>query len=492
MSVDIGNLFAQAAYKWPDAEALREVSSGRTLSFAELDSALLAVGQALQTLQIGPGERVALLADASIDYLLADYGIMASGRVRVPLDGSLSLAELLAQVRDAGAALLLFSAEHQATADALSAQGIHCEPLARIAGYPVTCGRRRVIQAPDELASLSYTGGTTGKPKAVMHSHATLVAVLQNIVMARGALPGDVLVNVRPLWPIAAVAVLGHLLSGGRVLLAGRFEAKHFIAVLQHQQAAFTSLVPTQLLRLLRESGSEPARLPALKCVDVGAAAMSPEVFEGASRLFGERLGVLYGMTEAPWSCYLPPAQLAQARHRGERVEGLVGRPVFSAGMCIHQPDEQGVGEILLAGPQLMRGYWRQAELSASVMHESWLRSGDLGVMLAGGLFRVLGRSKDTIRSGGKSVQPSEVEQCLQAHAQVADVHVFGLPDEEWGERVCAAIVPHGEPTREQLLAHCRAQLSRFKVPKQLFFVAELPRSHYGKVQRKRLLELLD
>ncbi|WP_437882369.1 class I adenylate-forming enzyme family protein [Pseudomonas sp. LRF_L74] len=491
MTVDISTLFTQAAYKWLDAEALRETASGRSLTFAGLERALDDVGQAFDTLGIARGERVGLLADAGIDYLLADYGSMANGRVRVPLDGSLAQAELLAQLRDAEAALLLFSPEHETTAQALREAGVRCEPLARIGEFSAPPGQRRPLPAADDLASLSYTGGTTGKPKAVMHSHRTLTAVLQNIVLARGALPGDVLVNVRPLWPIAAVAVFGHLLSGGSVVLAGRFEAKVFIELLQRQRAAFTSLVPTQLLRLLRENPESPAQLPTLKCLDVGAAAMSPEVLDGACQLFGERLGVLYGMTEAPWSCYLPPVQMSQVRQRGESAEGLVGRPVFSANMRIDQPDAQGIGEILLGGPQLMLGYWCQEELSASVLSDGWLRSGDLGVMADDGLFRVLGRTKDIIRSGGKSVQPGEVEQCLLGHAQVADAYVFGMPDEEWGERVCAAVVPIGELATEHLLEHCRAQLSRFKVPKQIHLIDELPRSHYGKVQRKRLLELL-
>lgn len=489
--MDISTLLSQAACKWPDQIALHEPASARTLTFAELDRALSGVGQALDHLQIAPGARVALLADASLDYLLADYGCMATGRVRVPLDPALAPDELLAQLQDAGAALLLFSEAYAAVARGL---GIRCLALHTLTAIKPVDSPPRPAQSPQSLASLNYTGGTTGTPKAVMHQHASLCAVLQNIVMGRGAVVGDVLLNVRPLWPIAAVAVLGHLLSGGQVVLAGRFEAKAFLPQLLEYRVAFSSLVPTQLLRLLREAGSAPADLPVFKSLDVGAAALTGEVLEGSCSLFSERIGVLYGMTEAPWSCYLAPAQMAAVREAGGSAEGLVGRPLFSAAIRIDQPDAAGVGEILLGGPQLMRGYWQLEALSAKTLDHGWLRSGDLGRIGPDGLLWVLGRCKDIIRSGGKSVQPGEVEQNLLRHPGVQDVHVFGLADLEWGEQVCAAVVLDGSQplSAQQLMDHCRAGLSRYKVPRRVYFIDELPRSHYGKVQKNRLFAALN
>lgn len=491
--MDISTLLAQAAGKWPEQPALSEPASARSLTFAELDRALSGFGQALERLQVAPGARVALLAEASLDYLIADYGCMANGRVRVPLDPALAADELLAQVRDAGAVLLLFSPQHLALVERLRQAGIDCRPLETLTTPAAGDLRPRPAQSPQALASLNYTGGTTGTPKAVMHRHASLCAVLQNIVMARGAVVGDVLLNVRPLWPIAAVAVLAHLLSGGQVVLGGRFDGKTFVAQLLEYRVAFSSLVPTQLLRLLREAGTAPLPLPAFKSLDVGAAALSGEVLEGSCSLFSERISVLYGMTEAPWSCYLSAPQMAAARRSANGAEGLVGRPVFAAAVRIDQPDAQGVGEILLGGPQLMSGYWQQDALSARVLEHGWLRSGDLGRLDADGQLRVLGRCKDIIRSGGKSVQPGEVEQSLLSHPGVQDAHVFGLADVEWGEQVCAAVVLNGagKPSAQELMEHCRALLSRYKVPRRVFVVDELPRSHYGKVQKNRLLAVL-
>lgn len=247
-----------------------------------------------------------------------------------------------------------------------------------------------------------------------MHCQSSLCAVLQNIVMARGAMPGDVLLNVRPLWPIAAVAVLAHLLSGGQVVLGGRFDSKIFLGQLAQGRVAFSSLVPTQLLRLLREHGSAAVDLPYFNSLDIGVAALTGEVLDGTFSRFDGRIAVLYGMTEAPWSCYLPAAAMAALRHAGESAEGVVGRSLFAAALRIDRADSNGKGEILLAGPQLMAGYWQQPELSAEVLVDGWLRSGDLGRIRADGQLEVLGRCKDIIRSGGKSVQPGEVEQAAQ------------------------------------------------------------------------------
>ncbi|MEB0204373.1 class I adenylate-forming enzyme family protein [Pseudomonas sp. CCC3.1] len=491
--MDISTLFTQAACKWPQALAIKDLRSQRELTFAELNHALDDFGAGLEELGVGKGERVALLADTSLDYLLADYGCMAHGRVRVPLDPSLAPSELLAQIKDAGARVLLFGTGHSRVAATLIEQGVVCLALDEVRVQRPADAPARDAQARTGLASLNYTGGTTGAPKAVMHTHASLCAVLQNIVMARAALPGDVLLNVRPLWPIAAVALLAHLLSGGQLTLVERFEASTFVSQLQQHRAAFSSLVPTQLLRVLREPSLAEPDLSTLKSIDIGAAAIAPSVLDDACQLFGPRLSVLYGMTEAPWTCYLSAAHMGQLRRNGESAEGLVGRPVFAAGLRIDRPDDQGMGEIMLAGPQLMAGYWQQPELSANVLQDGWLRSGDLGRIRADGHLQVMGRSKEIIRSGGKSIQPGEVIECLLAHPQVADAHVFGLADLEWGERVCAAVVlkPGTEACGEQLQSHCQQLLSRFKVPRQVYFVATLPRSHYGKIQLNRLLEQL-
>ena len=348
------------------------------------------------------------------------------------------------------------------------------------------------------LASLNYTGGTSGEPKAVMLSHGNLRAIVQNIVMARAAGsaigPGDVMVNMRPLWPIAAVIVLAHLAAGGTVVLGGRFEPGRMVALLEQHRAAATSLVPTHLVRLLRDCQPSVLRaLTALRAVDMGAAAVPQDTFEQALDAFGPKIGVLYGLTEASWTCYQPPSALDVPPDIRKSRMTSVGRPLFGCDLVISAeagPAPPGQpGEILIRGAHVMQGYWKRPDLTAQVLDNDWFHTGDLGTVGEDGIVSIIGRIKEVIRTGGKSVQPSEVEQALRQFPGVAEASVVGIPDAEWGELVTAVVVsaPGAAIAEAALKEHCAAILSPHKRPKLIQVVAALPKSHYGKIQRGRV-----
>lgn len=495
--MDLRSLFARVAATCPDTIAIAETATGRRLTFARLADALDGFGRLLDEHAVPTGGRVGILGDASLDYLVADYGTMMNGRVRVPFDPALSPSELCAQVADADIAILLHDPAGQSLAQTLAGMlvGLRIAPLPH--DWPAAAGEARTID-PGNLASLNYTGGTTGQPKAVMHTHASLATVLRNIRQGRRDVPGETFLNVRPLWPIAAVSVFAHLCAGGTVALGGRFDPATFVTLLEQTGAAVSSLVPTQLSRLVQHHEGlrqdDPPPLPRFRSLDIGAAALSTDLLAGASRLLGPRIGILYGMTEAPWSVYLPASDLAQLARTGHAV-GAVGRPLTEVNIRLAAPvGDVEAGEIEIAGPHLMAGYWHRPELTAAVLHDGWLATGDLGRIDADGVLRVVGRRKEIIRTGGVSVQPAEVTDCLLAYAGVRDAHVFSTPDAQWGERVRAAVVLEDDcaDTVEMLIAHCRARLSRYKVPKQIQIVPSLPRSHYGKVQLASLLRMLD
>jgi acyl-CoA synthetase (AMP-forming)/AMP-acid ligase II len=490
--MDLRSLFARVAAACPDTDAIVEVATGRGLTFAELAGALDGFGRLLDEHGVPAGGRVGILGDASLDYLVADYGTMMNGRVRVPFDPALSVPELRAQIADADIAILFHDPAGRSLAEGLD--GVRTAPLPH--EWPVAEEPARP-NGPGDLASLNYTGGTTGRPKAVMHTHASLATVLRNIRQARDDVPGEVFLNVRPLWPIAAVSVFAHLCAGGTVALGGRFDPATFMTLLEGTGAAVSSLVPTQLTRLVQHHaarGDAPPALPRFRSLDIGAAALSADLLAGASRLLGPRIGILYGMTEAPWSVYLPAVDLGRLATAGDAI-GAVGRPLAEVRIRLAAPAE-GVeaDEIEIAGPHLMVGYWRQPCLTASVLRDGWLATGDLGRVDADRMLRIVGRRKEIIRTGGVSVQPAEVADCLLAHPGVRDAHVFGSPDAQWGERIRAAVVLEDgcADSPEMLVEHCRARLSRYKVPKQVQIVPSLPRSHYGKVQLASLLRMLD
>jgi acyl-CoA synthetase (AMP-forming)/AMP-acid ligase II len=302
------------------------------------------------------------------------------------------------------------------------------------------------------------------------------------------------MVNMRPLWPIAGIIVLAHLATGGTVVLGGRFDASRMVSLLQEHRAACTSMVPTHLVRVLRDCQPSSLRaLSTLRSIDIGAASVPPETFEQALDAFGPKIGVLYGLTEAPWSCYQPPSALDASPHIQRARITSVGRPVFGCDVMI--AGESGAaptgqpGEVLIRGAHVMMGYWKRPDLTAQVLKDDWFSTGDLGQFDNDGILSITGRIKEVIRTGGKSVQPNEVEAALSQHPGVEEASVVGIPETEWGELVAAVVVPAaGADVNEQMLKeHCAALLSPHKRPKLIQIVRELPKSHYGKVQRSKV-----
>jgi acyl-CoA synthetase (AMP-forming)/AMP-acid ligase II len=262
-----------------------------------------------------------------------------------------------------------------------------------------------------------------------------------------------------------------------------------------HRVAA-TSLVPTHLARIMNETDPRAYDLSALRAMDIGAAAIPPDLFARLLDAFGPRIGIIYGLTEAPWSCYQPPSAFdADAAQRALRMRS-VGRALFGVELVLRGADGHPVadgeeGEVTIRGAHVTPGYWQRPEADAAAFRDGWFHSGDLGRMDAQGYLSITGRIKELIRSGGKSIVPAEVEGVLRAHAAVADAAVLGLPDAEWGEIVAAAVVLRSgyDADEAQLIDWCREGLSSFKKPRRIYFVNEIPRSHYGKTLRARLLE---
>ncbi|GAA4321501.1 AMP-binding protein [Pigmentiphaga soli] len=502
--MNIATLIERAGQRWPEVDAVIDDATGLRVPFAGLAARVFGVARRLAAEPgLQPGARVALVGDTTVDYLAADYGTMSAGLVRVSLDPSLSLEEMAAQVADAGAAALLFTAEHAATAQALQQRLPAAAPrLLPVEGLDAAHPQPPAWTIParcpaDALAALNYTGGTTGAPKAVMHTHGSFAAALQNIAMARGA-AGPLMLNVRPLWPIASLALLAHLVQGGTVVLGGHFDPRRFVELARAYRPTCTSLVPTHLVRLLRDAAPRPEDLASLRSVDVGAAAVAPDLFRQAAQAFGPSLCAIYGLTEAPWTCYRAAAGVPRILADPEGTRGWVGAATFGSEFMIADPDGRPLpagetGEVLIRGAHLMQGYWQRAELTAEVLRDGWFHTGDLGRVDGGGNLYIQGRAKDLIRTGGKSVQPAEVERVLCEHPSIREASVIGIDDPEWGERVAAAVVLNaGHPLdAAALAAFCRERLSSYKLPRHFHAMEALPRSHYGKVQRAKVKEAI-
>jgi acyl-CoA synthetase (AMP-forming)/AMP-acid ligase II len=438
------------------------------------------------------GDRVALLLPDCREYLEADYGSMAAGFVRVPMDPRLTRRELAALLQRAGVRALV---THPSFADKVERLTNDVETLRSIVfvGKGPGLDYEALLEnasddAPsegdgDDLATLNFSGGTTGAPKAVMLRHRNLMAVAANTIQGFEIAGDAVFLNVRPLWPIAQVILMSHLFAGATVMLGGRFDAERLAATIDESGATRTSLVPTQLVRWIAHLRPQD-RMSKLEGIYVGGSRIPSAVFERALDLVGPRIGVLYGMTEAPICCYLKPQELAGAERMQQRMES-VGRP-FPA----YQVRLGEAGEVLVQGDNVMAGYWQNAAATREALHDGWLRTGDIGSFDDDGRLSIVGRLKDVIRSGSSSIMPKEVEDVIAAHPAVGEVAVLGLPDIEWGEAVTAFVVlkPGMSASEHELVEHCRAHLASYKKPRAVRFVASLPRWHYGKVIRAELL----
>jgi acyl-CoA synthetase (AMP-forming)/AMP-acid ligase II len=476
------------------------VDDAGTWSYQQIAERIFRFAKALLGLGLRKGERVALLMPDMREYLEADYAIMSAGLVRVPLDPRLTVSEIAALLRHVEARALITHASFAATVAKLVGEVESLGPVISVAGAAGLDYEHLLANANDEplpiadaddLASLNFSGGTTGTPKAAMLRHRNLVTVARTTIRGFEIGEDSVFLNVRPLWPIAQVILMSYLFAGATVVL-GRFDPETLTDSVARSGTRRTSLVPTQLVRWLDHLLPCDPRLDRLQAIHVGGSRIPPAVFERALQLIGPKIGVLYGLTEAPITCYLPPRTLAGQSAERERLIHSVGQvlPGYEMRLAGSAVGSRGAGEILIRGGNVMAGYWRNEAESRLALREGWLHTGDTGEFDEAGNLFIIGRLKEVIRSGSSTIIPKEVEDVLARHPAVAEVAVVGLPDAEWGEAVTAFIVAkHGISVSErELIEHCRSELAGYKKPRSIRFVASLPRSHYGKVLRKELI----
>jgi acyl-CoA synthetase (AMP-forming)/AMP-acid ligase II len=476
------------------------------LTYRQFHARIVRFGNALRGLSLSRGDRVALLVPDCREYLEADYGIMSAGFVRVPLDPRLTRTELAAMLRFVGASALVTHASFAEQTDGLAAAVASLAHIIAIGGrvgghaldYETLLERSSEQPLPDgdgdDLATLNFSGGTTGAPKAAMLRHRNLADVARNTIAGFEIGRDDIFLNVRPLWPIAQVILMSHLFAGATVVLA-KLDPAQLPNLVESTGATRTSLVPTQLVRCLEHLQPNDKHLARLRAIYVGGSRIPPDMFERALNILGPKIGVLYGLTEAPVTCYLPPRSFMANGSRSHLTQS-VGRVLPGYEVRLAPANEQiatasdDSGEVLIRGGNVMAGYWQDETSTAAALRDGWLHTGDIGAFDPAGHLSIVGRIKEVIRSGASSIIPKEVEDVIASHPAVAEVAVLGLPDPEWGEAVTAFVVakPGVAVSEQDLVEHCRARLAGYKKPRSVRFVASLPRSHYGKVLRAQLI----
>ncbi|CAA9432514.1 MAG: Long-chain-fatty-acid--CoA ligase [uncultured Rubrobacteraceae bacterium] len=486
--------FVRHAEGTPEKTCLR--FEGEQWTYDRLRGRAETFAAALKTWGLKPGERVALFLGNSPDFLAAYLGTHLAGGVMVPVNTQYRRGELRHIFEDAGVRLCLTDGERRPELDGVREELGRLEAVIEAgeeledflnAAEPQEPG----LPGGDDLAVIAYTSGTTGRSKGAMLLHRNLVANAEAICEAWRWTADDHLLLTLPLFHTHGLTVGAHgtFFAGASAELWRKFDAAAVYDALLEGSLTMFFGVPTMYTRLLREAEAREERPRPLRLYVAGSAALSPQAFERFEELFGERILERYGMTETGMNLTNP--------YDGERRPGTVGGPFPGqearvVGIESREPLPAGeVGEIEVRGPHVFAGYWERPDATEEVFEEGgWFRTEDLGSIDEDGYFTISGRTKELIISGGYNVYPREVEEVIEGHPGVAEVAVVGLPDEEFGERVTAAVVRDDEElTAEKVKDFCRDDLAGYKKPREVVFVDELPRNALGKVLKHEVRE---
>jgi long-chain acyl-CoA synthetase len=466
----------------PDGAA---VSDGRqALTNVQLLRRVQAAARHLQDLGIGPGDVVALKLTNRVEFVLLLFAAWRLGATITPVNPSMTDVEVARQLKDSGARLLVSEDGEAAVADGtavLAVGELNDDTAAEPDEAP--------LPDPSALALLIYTSGTTGVPKGVMLDHANIDAMAD---MGRRALevgPADRCLLILPLFHVNGIVVstLVPLLAGASVTIADRFNPQTFFDVVERERPTFFSAVPTIYSMLAALPDQVRPDTSSLRFGVCGAAPASAELLTRFEARYGFPLVEGYGLSEGTCGSTINPVA-------GPRRAGTVGLPFPGQEIRIVDADGSEVppgadGEVVVRGPNVMRGYLGRPEETAKVIVDGWLHTGDVGRLDADGYLTLVGRSKDMIIRGGENIYPKEIEDVLVGDPSVLEAAVIGVPDEKWGEVVVAYVQPRPgsavDPSALQSL--CARSLTGFKRPTAFFVVDAIPKNPVGKIDKVSL-----
>jgi long-chain acyl-CoA synthetase len=443
-----------------------------------------------------PGERVAIAAKNSADYLDLLYAIWHSGLAAVPANAKLHGAELGYILEHSGARVCFASAGLDAAIAPHAPRSLERLITVGSRDYEALFGAdpaALVPRAGGDLAWLFYTSGTTGRPKGAMLTHQVLAAASYAYLSDVDTVaPGEAILHAAPMSHGSGLYIMPHVARLGVNVVpeSGAFEPEEIFDLIAAWPRASMFAAPTMIKRLVECTAD--CRAGNIRTLIWGGAPMYVEDALKALDRFGPRLAQIYGQGECPMTITtLSRADIAARDHpRWRERLASAGLPYACADVQVADADDRALpagesGEIICRGDMVMPGYWRNPDASAQTLRNGWLHTGDVGVFDAEGYLSLKDRSKDLIISGGSNIYPREVEEVLLRHATVREVSVIGRPDREWGEVVVAYVV--GDASAVELDALCLAHIARFKRPKDYVFVDSLPKNNYGKILKTEL-----
>jgi malonyl-CoA/methylmalonyl-CoA synthetase len=495
------NLFAllSDSISDPNATAI-ETASGERISYADLVARTGKIANALAGLGVKPGDRVAAQVEKSVEAIVLYLGTVRAGGVFLPLNTGYTPAEIAYFVGDAEPAVFVCDprkrAALQAAADqagativTLDAKG---EGTLMQAADAAPEAFETVERAVDDLAALLYTSGTTGRSKGAMLTHGNLVSNAAALRDAWRYGAGDVLIHALPIFHTHGLFVATNvtLFSGASMVFLPKFDVDRIFELMP--RATVLMGVPTFYVRLLEDDMLNAETTAHMRLFVSGSAPLLAETHGEWQARTGHAILERYGMTETNMNASNP--------YDGDRVAGTVGLPLPGVEIIVTDPETgreiaQGeIGMIEVRGPNVFKGYWRMPEKTAAELRENgFFITGDLGRIDERGYVHIVGRGKDLIITGGYNVYPKEIEAEIDAIPGVLESAVVGVPHRDFGEGVTAVVVPTGEVALAEadVLKDLEKRLAKFKLPKRVVFVEELPRNTMGKVQKNLLREKL-
>jgi acyl-CoA synthetase (AMP-forming)/AMP-acid ligase II len=514
----VGHFLTRSALRYPDRPAWLE--GDEAISFRQAESRVNRLAHALLALGAEPGDRIGMLVPNCYQGLETLLAPMKGGMAVVPMNIRLHPDEHEYMLNDAAAVALVYAEEfreHLARIRPRLATVKHFICVGGGAGGGASGGGasgdldyEQVVEDrpdrppdvpidPDDVAWLFYTSGTTGRPKGAMLTHRSLITMVQQFLLdLNPVVPGDVLLHAAAITHGSGCSIFHHIARGAASAFPATrsFDPPRIFEAIERYRVTTMFLVPTMINTLLASPDRHRYDLSSLHTIFYGGAPMYVEQLQEAVRAFGAIFVQLFGQGEAPMTC----TALAKIEHlagddpvRFKRL-GSAGREV--TGVRVRVVDEADrevpagtMGEIVVRGDLVMKGYWNKPEATAETLRGGWLHTGDVGYIDADGYVFITDRKKDMIISGGSNIYPREIEEVICGHPGVFEVAVIGIPDEKWGETVKALVVtrPGQRATEAEIIEHCKHHLASYKKPHSVEFLPSLPKNAYGKVLKREL-----
>jgi long-chain acyl-CoA synthetase len=493
MGRNLASLLTDSAARDPQRTAIK--LDDAELSYAQLDGASAHLAGLLAQHGFQPGDRVGVMLPNVPHFPIVYYGILRAGGVVVPMNVLLKEREVAFYLGDSGARLLFawadFGAEARPGAQAAGAELIEVDPagFAELVGAAPARAELHDV-ADDDTAVILYTSGTTGKPKGAELTHANLYVnartKLETLIQLTA---DDVILGALPLFHSfgQTAAMNAGLMAGACLTLLARFDALKALQIMERDRVSVFLGVPTMYTAMLAVPEAERPDTSSLRVCISGGASLPVEVLRAFEARFGTKILEGYGLSEtSPVASFNHPDR--------ERKPGSIGTPIRDVRMRV--VDEQDrevpageVGEIVIQGPNVMKGYWQRPDATAEAMRGGWFHTGDMAKVDEDGYFFIVDRKKDLIIRGGYNVYPREIEEVLYEHPAVAEAAVVAVPHAELGEEVGAAVAlkAGAEASPDELQAFVKERVAAYKYPRHVWLVGELPKGPTGKILKREI-----